>query len=231
MFSKYGDIMSVKISLDANHESNGYGFVCFAKPEYASAAIQATSRADTCTGLKFSPKDKRDFQRVFNNIYVKNFPVDWSDDQLKTLFAKFGDIISCITMTNEAKTLKFGFVCYGREGDKDYGTRCAAEAVQALHGWKIDETHTMYCRPALSKTEREQEKTKEMIRYKNSKKRCNLYVKNFPPNTTTEQLKEYFSKYGDIESIKLFPKEGESLYAFVCFKNPDQALHAKTQCH
>jgi len=60
---------------------------------------------------------------------VKNFPVDWSDDKLKEIFSKFGDITSCITMTNDAKTLKFGFVCYGREGDKDYGTRCAAEAV------------------------------------------------------------------------------------------------------
>ena len=70
-----------------------------------------------------------------------------------------------------------------------------------------------------------------MIRYKNSKKRCNLYVKNFPTTTTPDQLKEYFSKYGEIESTKLFQKEGDAAYAFICFKNPDQALHAKTQCH
>jgi len=73
------------------------------------------------------------------------------------------------------------------------------------------------------------EKTKEMLRYKNSKKRCNLYVKNFPPNTTKEQLEELFSKYGEIENIKIFPKEGESIYAFVCFKNPESASRAKTE--
>jgi hypothetical protein len=39
---------------------------------------------------------------------------------------------------------------------------------------------------ALSKEERKIEKLKEMMRYKNSKKRCNLYVKNFPPTTTEE---------------------------------------------
>lgn len=38
-FSAYGEIMSVKISLNANHVSNGYGFVCFVKPEYATNAI------------------------------------------------------------------------------------------------------------------------------------------------------------------------------------------------
>jgi hypothetical protein len=31
--------MSVKISLNAEHESNQYGSVCFALPEYATAAI------------------------------------------------------------------------------------------------------------------------------------------------------------------------------------------------
>jgi len=55
-----------------------------------------------------------------------------------------------------------------------------------MNGYVIDETHTLYVKPALTKTERENEKLKEMIRYKNSKKRCNLYVKNFPPTTTTE---------------------------------------------
>jgi hypothetical protein len=40
----------------------------------------------------------------------------------------------------------------------------------------------IYVKEALKKEAREQEKKKEMMRYKNSKKRCNLYVKNFPPN-------------------------------------------------
>lgn len=83
-------------------------------------------------------------------------------------------------MENEAKTLKFAFVCYGKpDGDKSYGPQCAAEAVKNLHNKQIGDL-TLYVKPALSKSEREAEKLKEMIRYKNSKKRCNLYVKNFP---------------------------------------------------
>lgn len=81
----------------------------------------------------------------------------------------------------------------------------------------------------MKKQEREIEKRKEQLRFKNSKKRCNLYVKNFPPDTKEGDLRAYFEKYGEIESIKLLPKEGEALYAFVCYKSPDHAALAKQQ--
>jgi hypothetical protein len=58
--------------------------------------------------------------------------------------------------------------------------------VKEMHGKKIDDTLTWYAKPALSKQEREIEKKKDMMRYKNSKKRCNLYVKNFPATTTND---------------------------------------------
>lgn len=69
-----------------------------------------------------------------------------------------------------------------------YGFECAQKAVKEMHGKKIDDTFSWYAKPALSKTEREIEKRKDMMRYKNSKKRCNLYVKNFPSTTTNAQL-------------------------------------------
>jgi len=124
--------------------------------------------------------------KVFNNVYVKNFPADWTEDKIRELFGKFGNIISCIvieTVKGESK-LKFAFVCYGPPTDNEsrtYGYDCATKAVEGLNGHVIDETHTLYCKPALSKDDRAKEKAKEMMRYKNSKKRCNLYVKNFPP--------------------------------------------------
>lgn len=70
-----------------------------------------------------------------------------------------------------------------------------------------------------------------MIRFKNSKKRCNLHVKNFQPQTTKQQLEDLFSQHGEIESIKLMPKEGEAQYAFVCYKNPESASIAKQKLH
>ena len=49
-----------------------------------------------------------------------------------------------------------------------------------MHGKIIDDNLTWYVKQPLAKIEGKIEKKKEMMRYKNSKKRCNLYVKNFP---------------------------------------------------
>jgi len=137
-------------------------------------------------------------------------------------------------MQNPEKSASFAFVCFESDkdpSDKEYGIKAAANAVKELHGQKIDEQHTLYVKEALKKSERDIEKRKEMLRYKNSKKRCNLYVKNFPPQTTEQELRQLFSQYGNIESIKLFPQEGNALYAFVCFEKPEDAFQAKTALH
>jgi polyadenylate-binding protein len=88
--------------------------------------------------------------------------------------------------------------------------------------------HKLYVRPALRKEERKSELMHETFKYKNSKKRCNLYVKGFPNTTTEEDVRALFSKYGEIESLKLVPaKDQHSPFAFVCYKTPDQASIAK----
>lgn len=46
-FKKYGAIKSLKLSLNSDHSSRGYGFVCFQEPESAAAALAADSEADS----------------------------------------------------------------------------------------------------------------------------------------------------------------------------------------
>jgi RNA recognition motif-containing protein len=50
----------------------------------------------------------------------------------------------------------------------------------------------LYVKPGLKKSEREKELAHETLKYKNSKKRCNLYVKNFTAETTEEDLRNLF---------------------------------------
>ena len=69
------------------------------------------------------------------------------------------------------------------------------------------------------------------MRYKMSKKRCNLYVKNIPENFTNNDLQNLFKQFGEIENTKVLPEEGKALYAFVCYKAPDSALKAKEHLH
>jgi RNA recognition motif-containing protein len=62
----------------------------------------------------------------------------------------------------------------------------------------------LYVTPALKKSDREKELLHEALKYKNSKKRCNLFVKNFTPETTEEDLRALFQQFGEIESIRVF---------------------------
>ena len=86
----------------------------------------------------------------------------------------------------------------------------------------------LYIRHALSKKDREEEKFQETIRYKNSKKRCNLYVKNFPSGWDERNIENIFGEHGKIERVKINKVEGNNnVFAFVCFEKPDACSQAK----
>ena len=74
-FAQWGEIKSLKVSLNSDHTSRGYGFVCFQDPACAAQALEASCNAETNQAIKYQPRDKRDFRRIYNNIYAKNFPV------------------------------------------------------------------------------------------------------------------------------------------------------------
>ena len=225
------DIKSLKISLNGDHTSRGYGFALFSSQEAAKKALELKN-IEGFEVLPYNPKKEKDMRRIYNNIYVKNFPASWDEAELKELFGKYGPIFSLKVLTakkdEQSPESKYAFICYSDPADSEVGPKAANNAVEDLKDYEI-EGEKIYVKEALKKSDRDQEKRREQLRFKNSKKRCNLYVKNFPPNTTDGQLREIFSRYGDIESVKLFPKDGESLYAFVCYKSPDHAALARQQ--
>jgi len=92
----------------------------------------------------------------------------------------------------------------------------------------MDKDMKLYVRHAVKKRDRSIEKIKETIKYKNSKKRCNLYVKNFPSNWTEDDLRNLFKQCGEIEKIRLDRGKTGNAYAFICYKQPDAAAAAKS---
>ncbi len=227
-FAQYGEIISCKVSLNEDHSSRGYGFVCFRDPEAAEKAIQKSAHNDSSIGVRFAPRDKKEFRKAYNNVYVKNLPAGWGEEQVRKLFGEFGRIASVYMASHENGP--YAFVCYeaADAADRETGPRCAQSAVEGLHDKEV-EGCKLYVRPGLKKGERERELMHETFKYKNSKKRCNLYVKGFPSSTTEEDLRALFAKFGEVESLKLFPaKDNKQPFAFVCFKTPDQASQAKT---
>ena len=120
------------------------------------------------------------------------------------------------------------FVCFHDPEQPKHGVEAATKALQELNGRELGENFKLYIREALKKSEREAQIMRDSRKFKNSKKRCNLYVKGFDETVTEEDLKTLFSNYGEIESMRFFPGEDtRKPYAFICYKAPDQATQAK----
>lgn len=46
--------------------------------------------------MKFEPKTARSLNSIGNNVYVKNIPLAYSDEQVRQLFNPFGNIKSLV---------------------------------------------------------------------------------------------------------------------------------------
>jgi polyadenylate-binding protein len=108
-FSQFGRIKSSKISLNEDFTPRGFAFVCFEDQDSTAkclADLQASGEV-----FAYAPKDTRDVQqKVVNNLYFKNIPADMTEDNVKALFAPFGDIKSLVLFKNNIG--QYGFVCY-----------------------------------------------------------------------------------------------------------------------
>lgn len=147
---------------------------------------------------------------------------------MRDLFKPYGHIKSLVLQKNEIGY--FGFVCFDDPGDKnkEYGPLCAARAIDALQNKEVEGDNRLYLRHAMKKIDRQLEKVNLSIRYKNSKKRNNLYVKNLPPSWTESNLKDLFSPFGELEHIRLDKtKQIGTSFAFICYKQHDAAAVAK----
>ncbi|EGT39744.1 hypothetical protein CAEBREN_05859 [Caenorhabditis brenneri] len=133
LFAKYGTITSCDV-MTSDGKSKGFGFVAFAEPEEAEAAVQALNdspvegsdlKLHVCRAQKKSErhaelKKKHEQHKVERmqkyqgvNLYVKNLDESVDDEALKKQFESFGNITSAKVMTDEnGRSKGFGFVCF-----------------------------------------------------------------------------------------------------------------------
>merc|ERR1719412_2242518 len=235
-FSAFGNILSCKVAQDPSGESKGYGFVHF---ETEEAAVQAI---DKVNGMllnnekvfvgRFVPRKEREIElgekaKKFTNVYIKNFNENLSEDDLTTMFSKYGKISSLKLMkTDEEKNKGFGFVSFE-------DASAAEAACDDLNGKEVS-GKAIYVGRAQKKAERqmelkkkfEQMKIERMTRFQG----VNLYVKNLDDSITDERLLQEFAPYGTITSAKVMSEEGRSKgFGFVCFSAPEEATKAVTE--
>lgn len=206
---------------DVKSTSNGYGFVNFESKELLEKAIKELDGAEL-EGSKISiERYNKDLKKEakFNNLYVRGFSENFTEDQLTDLFKTFGELGSVKIMKNEDGTSKkFGFVCF-------VDPEAAAKAADALQGKEIEGDNTLY----VAKFEK---KANRWAAFKKSLARANLYVRNFDKNVTEEDLKKFFGGDNVVRNVRIMTtdvtredgvhKESKQ-FGFVSFNNPKDA--------
>lgn len=225
-FANFGEIISCKIPTD-NGVSRGYGYVQFRNPDDANQAMNDLKDASiNGRPVKIEPYCRRQHQNpaeTFTNCYVKNLPESIrTEEDLKALFAEFGEVDSPkLPLDENQKNKGFGF-CSMKTHEQ------AVKAVEGLNG-KVIDGHTLNCNRAMLKKDREaflKEQTERWRRANYEKyKGRNLYVRNFDETVTDEDLRNLFSQYGQVESVKVMrDQEGVSKkFGFVCFTSQEAA--------
>lgn len=209
-FAAFGNILSCKVAQDENGASKGYGFVHYETDEDAAQAIKHVNgmllnEKKVFVGHHIPKKDRQskfeEMKANFTNVYVKNIPLETTDDEFRELFAKYGEVTSASLARDQesGKSRGFGFVNYVNHEH-------AAKAVEELNG-KDFKGQDLYVGRAQKKHEREEElrKSYEAARIEKASKYqgVNLYVKNLDDDVDDEKLRELFAPYGAITSTKV----------------------------
>lgn len=232
------DIKSVKVAYDVEKgKSRKYGFASFTSKEAAKRVLERSESEQHVMFHEYNPKSKAEMRKVFNNIIVKGFQQEeakiddpaYIEDRkayVAGIFEKFGKLQSVFVQrvnSNKPDTPPrlLAFVCFENPDT-------AAKAVEELHKKEVDGCE-LYVSEALKK----QQLAKEIFKFKNAKKRCNLFVKGFPADTTEDSLRTFFEGIvgqDKIEKMRLEYDKNEptkAKYAFVCFQTPDLANQVK----
>lgn len=141
----------------------------------------------------------------FTNLYVKNIPLQTTEDDLRALFSTLGPLSSVLIQRDEYNNSKgFGFVNFELPED-------AEKAIYHFQDYEI-QGKKLFVSKAQKKSEREDElrrqheyqfKAEKPVKYQG----VNLYVKNLVDEVNDEMLRKEFSRFGQITSAKVMKDE------------------------
>ncbi len=237
-FSVFGNILSCKVAADELGVSKGYGYVHFETAEAAQDAIQkfdgfTIDEVEVHVGF-FVRRQDRVGQADWTNLYVKQFPIGWTDAKLREVFEVYGPVANAVvSLDDSGKSRGFGFVNFA-----DHAS--AAKALAELSNKTFEDLEgnfEMYVSKAQKKIERTKEIKTRMDALNQERvskyQGMNLYVKNISDNVTDESFRELFVPFGTITSARIM-KDPSDLkaskgFGFVCYSSPEEATRAVTE--
>ena len=213
MCQPFGKIISCKLEVNKDGSSKGYGYVQFDTKENAEKAItelnKTTHQGKEILVTVHSKKNEREETgEHFTNLFVKNIPTNYTDDQLNAIFKEFGEITSCKVKGNNSDV---GFVMYKTHDQ-------AQAAIDALNSKKEVEGKTLFVSKFISKGENMEGKSEPPITHAMKETfKSNIYIRYIPKEVTEEEFRDKMSKVGKITSLRL--RDNEQTVNGVTFVN------------
>lgn len=237
IFQKFGSILSCKVMTDAEGKSRGYGFVHFKEENDAKTAIESMNGVDEYANeekkalyvANFIRRNARLAALVanFTNVYIKQVLPNIDKDTIERFFSKFGGITSAAVCKDKNGRV-FGFCNFENHDD-------AVKAIEEMHEKQI-EGFTQPGEPLY--VQRAQPLSERLIALRQKYMQCqsfgnNLYVRNFDPDFTDEDLRKLFEEYGTIKSSKVMtnPNGCSRGFGFVSFSTADEANTAMREMY
>ena len=243
-FLQFGDIISAKLCEDEDGNHNGYGYVSYYSSESAENAIKALHNQAVWGGeilevARFQKKNERFNQTlsVNKNLYVKNIPARFSEEELKALFSKYGAITWTKIMVDDSGR-KSAILTYDSEDS-------VHKARDALNNTQLD-GQELYVDTLMKKSDRKKILSSRIIdnnfKLNSQFKNCNLHLRNVPQDVDEAYLTEVFSQFGEVKSVKIpkillvtkvnnefkeFPMSKG--FGYVCFNDQEMAKKAKEE--
>ena len=202
LFSNFGVVLSSKVCFDETGKSLGYGFVQYEKMEHAEAAIAGMNskllQGNELTVQAFVPfKNRIGSISTSGNLYVRGFPVSYTEQDLLTAFSQYGRVVSTAVIVYNGRAS--GFVCYERPDE----ARIACEHQNN----KEDGDFTWYVMPHMSKIHRKKVLREQYLMQVEEWKKKNLYIKNLDRSIDESKLSDICKEYGPIKSLKICKME------------------------
>jgi polyadenylate-binding protein len=241
-FSQFGDIFSCKVPEDEQGKHNGYGYITYYRNEDAEKVLKETKGKKIFDSLNVEIEHfQRKNERMINNnnetnshkIYINNLPEKYTISELNLLCKEYGNVLNANIYTDKVAK-KFGIVEFTNENEAKDAVSKLNEKIIEKDGIKNKLTVQIY----QTQFEHKQFLLNQSLRMKETKAKCNLYIKNIPLTAKEEDLEKVFSKYGEITSIRIQKDKIENKdnkdkielvskgFGFVSFDKPEDAKKA-----
>lgn len=227
-FSQFGKVLSSTVAKEPNGASKCYGFVQFDDDDSVARSIfmlngLMVKNKILCVQRYVERKTNElvnGTQKQFTNIYVKNIPKTFNDQNLGEMFEKFGKIVSPkVMIDSDGLSRGFGFVSFESQD-------AALQAISQMNGHVLPNGKALYVCRAQNKKERETA-TKVQHQVHLRLATGSLCVANLDDSIDDDRLRKEFQPYGAVITAKVIMKQDRSIgIGYVCFSRPGDAEKA-----